>query len=669
MVNNTAFIILAAGRGSRIKSTFSKVLHEIGGKPMILKTIETIQKLKPDQIIAVVGFDAEDVKKALLGNNVEYAHQNEQLGTGDATKVGLKKVIKSAETVVVLNGDDSAFYKPHTLQEVIKTHIKNKGALTFVTLEPKDPTGLGRVVRQNGEVIKVVEEKDATEEEKKIEETNDGLYVFQKLWLKNNIEKIEKSKVTSEYYLLDLIKFAIDQKGKIVTYKLKNPEEWHSINTLEDLSQARQKAKLGVEPLKIHVMGVAGAGAAAIAGIVKELGYDISGCDLEPKSPYTKNLALKILKGHSKSHLDDVNMLVISPAVLKFDPQNEELKAAKEKKIPTITWQEFQGRFLQKDKYVITVAGAYGKSTTTAMIAQILIDAGLDPTCEIGAKVNSWNKNFKVGKSRYYVCESDEYNNNFLNYHPDIAVVLNVAWDHPDFFKNQKEVVNSYQKFINNIKPGGILVIPESHSIASLQHDIRKDIKVIIIKNFGRYNLKIIGNFRKQNADAAVTVAELLKISINSAKKSLANFSGVGRRLEYKGETAGVKFYDDYAVQPFTVLKTSNALKEKFPQQKVTLVFEPHTFSRINTFYKDFVKNLKQSKVDQILITDVFAAREKGDVKKLSKKLTSSIGTKSVYTGSVSQTARYVKENFKNYDIVCSMGAGDSYKLYDLIKK
>lgn len=439
---------------------------------------------------------------------------------------------------------------------------------------------------------------------------------------------------------------------------------------LAKLRLIRGPTPLGVEPLKrIHIMGIAGAGASSIAGIAQNYGYSVSGCDLVSNSPYVKNLKVDIAAGHDSNHLNDVDLLVISPAVEKLNPDNGELQKARQTKMQILTWQEFQGKFLQKNKFVICVAGAYGKSTTTAMIAQILTDAGLDPTCEIGAKVLAINSNFQIGKSRYYICEGDEYNNNFLNYQPDIAVVLNMVWDHPDFFKSRQEVAISYQKFIANIKPGGTLVIPNDPQLIKIASFARSDIKVVQVKDFGKLNLSIIGDFRIGNAYAALTVAKILGVNANLAKKSAENFKGTGRRLEYKGKIGKVKFYDDYAVQPQTILKTADALKEKFNDKEVLLVLEPHTFTRIKVFFNDFVKSLRKSRVDQVYITDVYAAREKGNSRALAQKLSSAVGPRAQYTGSIEQTATYIKKHLKNFSVVCSMGAGDSYKLYDLIKK
>lgn len=428
-----------------------------------------------------------------------------------------------------------------------------------------------------------------------------------------------------------------------------------------------QLLKLGVQPLKIHIMGMAGAGATAVAAIAQSYGFRVSGCDLVGESAYTWGLPLKVQKGHNPVHLKDIDLLVVSPAVVRYDHKNEEVLAAKNANIPIMTWQEFQGRFLQKDKFVIAVCGAYGKSTTTAMISQILVDAGFDPICEIGAVVFAWGKNFRVGKSSYYVCEADEYNNNFLNYEPDVALVLNIGWDHPDFFKKRADVIDSYKKFILKIKKNGVLLTKEEPELIKFAQNIRPDIKIVKIESFGDTKLSIIGGFRRENADAALTLAKIFGLDLEKSKLSLKNFSGVKRRLEFKGEINGVKVYDDYAVQPYTVLATANALFKKFSDKRIVLVFEPHTFSRIETFFDEFVLNLKNTKIDRVLITNIYAAREKGDEQNLSLKLTEAIGSKAKYTGTLSQTAVYLRQNLADYDIILSMGAGNIYKIYDLL--
>src|SRR3989344_1105221 len=590
------------------------------GKPMIVRTLNTLDQVRPRQIVIVVSRKGLAAIKQVTGSKYTFAIQSRPLGTADAAAVGLKKIDKNISTIAVMYGDDTAFYNPQTIIKVFRHHQKTKPKITFVTVEKEDPTGLGRIIRTNG-------------------------------------------KVTGEFYIRDLIKSALVTKEKVETYLLRDSNQLYPIDTREALKAANRKITK-----RIHIMGAAGAGASAIIDIAQNFGYQVTGCDLNQRSPYTQSLRIKITKGHQVSHLKNVSMLVVSPAVLKLSPKNQEVKFAREQGIPILTWQEFQGKYLQKDKFVICVAGAYGKSTTTPMISKILLDGGLDPTCEIGAKLLSWGKNFRVGKSKYYVCEADEYNNNFLNYQPDIAVVLNLDWDHPDYFKNKHQVFESFKKFISKIKKSGHLIIADGKETQELAKFARSDVKVVKVKNLSSYKLSIIGDFRYENANAALAVASVLGIDPKAAAKSIEGFTGVGRRLEYKGKINSTLVYDDYAVQPYTVLKTANALKEKFKDKKVVLVFEPHTFSRIRTFFDDFVSALKNIKIDRVIICNVYAARERGDVTNLAIKLAKSVGPKAKYIGSIEQTAKYLKSNLKVFDVILSMGAGDIYKLYDLVK-
>ena len=658
-----AAVVLAAGKGVRMKSSLSKILHHIAGKPMILRTIEILKRITPSQIILVASPDSAKTLKKLVPD-CNTVIQPRPLGTADAIKYGLK-LVKETQSVVVLYGDDSAFYKPQTILKVFRLHQMSKARITFITVHKEDPSGLGRIIRKGNRLIAIVEEKDASAAQKKINEVNASLYFFDKNWLLQNLTKIKPSSVSGELYITDLIAIAIGDNQKVQTFQLKDENEWQSVNTKEELLTANLKFQK-----KIHIMGIAGAGAAAAAGIAKGYGFEVTGCDLKPDSAYIQNLkGIDIQKGHDPSHIASIGHLIISPAVISLDPQNPEIEAAKKEKIPISTWQEFQGKYLQKGKFVISTAGAYGKSTTTAMISQILIDAHLDPTCEVGATVCNWGANFSVGKSKYYVCEADEYNDNFLNYRSDIAVILNLAWDHPDFFKSQEAVFTSYKKFIGKIKSGGTLIIPDVVELNKLASYVHSSVKLVKITDFGKLNLSVIGDFRRGNANAALTIAKILGLDLAKARKSIENFTGLGRRLEYKGQIGKTKVYDDYAVQPYTVLATANALKEKFKDKKVVLVFEPHTFSRIKTFFEDFVNSLRNTKIDRVLITNIYAARETGNSRELAIKFANNIGLKAKYTGSLEETTEYLKSNIKDFDVILSMGAGDVYRLYDFLKK
>lgn len=237
---NITAVVLAAGKGKRMKSKkFNKVVLNLGEKPMILYTIELLEKLKIKPIVVVVGFAKDSVMSA-LGNRVIFAEQRKHLGTAHATQCGLKKLNSKVSDILVLNGDDSAFYTENLIEKLIKTHLTVGAALTFLTITLDDPSSLGRIIRdKNGKVLAIVEEKDATEEQKKIKEVNPACYLFKRNFLSKYLKKVKKSKVTGEYYLVDLIGLAVNHKEKVEAVKMKEIP-WRGVNTEEELKEARR---------------------------------------------------------------------------------------------------------------------------------------------------------------------------------------------------------------------------------------------------------------------------------------------------------------------------------------------------------------------------------------------------------------------------------------------
>lgn len=240
-IKSVAGIILAGGAGRRMKSRTPKLLHKLGSKPLIYYPIKLLRDVGVSRIIVV--YRAERVRQSAeeFDGNIDFAFQKIPLGTGDAVRCGLSKVGEEA-TVIVLNGDDSIFYRPETIRKVIEIHRKNDADITFVTLKVADPTGFGRVVRKNSKVAGIIEEKAATERQKQMgifntKEINDGCYVFRKSWLEHNISKIPKSEV-GEYYLTRLVDIGASLGAKIATYTLKNSDEWFGIDTKEKLKEA-----------------------------------------------------------------------------------------------------------------------------------------------------------------------------------------------------------------------------------------------------------------------------------------------------------------------------------------------------------------------------------------------------------------------------------------------
>jgi dTDP-glucose pyrophosphorylase len=238
--SDMAAIILAAGKGTRMKSQTQKVLRKVAGRSMIAYTLQNLREAFFKRIVVVIGHKKEKVMRETQGA-VLFAEQEKVLGTGHAAATGLKKVPKNIKTVIVLNGDDSAFYKDETIKDVIKTHIQKKAVVTFVSLMKENPKGLGRVIRdKKGNLEAVVEEKEATVRQKKVKEVNDGLYVFDRIWLSSNLSRIKKSKA-GEYYIVDLVKIALRQGKNVEVYKLKDVSQWQGVNNQRELEEANEK--------------------------------------------------------------------------------------------------------------------------------------------------------------------------------------------------------------------------------------------------------------------------------------------------------------------------------------------------------------------------------------------------------------------------------------------
>lgn len=241
MNSDFAAIILAAGKGKRMNSkTINKVVLPLGQKPMILHTLDILEKLGIKPIIIVVGFAKDSVMHLFRGTHAVFAEQKKRLGTAHAVLAAMKKMPGKIENVLVLNGDDSALYKTDTINELIKKHIKTDAAFTFLTIKMENPAGLGRIVRgKNGKVLAVVEEKDATLDIQKINEVNPACYVFKVEFLKKYLPKVKKSTVSGEYYLTSLIDVGIKNGEKIETLQA-GSFAWRGVNTKEELSQAEK---------------------------------------------------------------------------------------------------------------------------------------------------------------------------------------------------------------------------------------------------------------------------------------------------------------------------------------------------------------------------------------------------------------------------------------------
>ena len=376
---------------------------------------------------------------------------------------------------------------------------------------------------------------------------------------------------------------------------------------------------------------------AVVAEIAKAYGFKVSGCDLK-------------LQGHNPDHLQNVDILCVTPAIFFQNNNHPEVELARQKNI-LITWQEFMGKYLHKDKFVICVAGTHGKSTTTAMVGELLTQSKLDPTIELGASGHS------IGKSKYFVTEADEYYGNFLHYRPNIAILNNIEFDHPEYFKTLDNMLDIFQKFVDQTD---LLIYntdsPLIHKLKlpnnSIPYSISEFPKDLI--------LKVPGDHNKTNAMGVIKLAGLLKLLKSDYVKTLENFQGIDRRLQELGTVNGITVIDDYANHPTAFLNNIKALREKYSGKPIWVVIEPHTFSRLRAVLADLAPALKDA--DHVIISKIFASRET-DPGDFSGSDIAEVIPGALYIPEFSDIIRHLTLNIKHPSVVLVMGSGNSDKL------
>ncbi len=417
--------------------------------------------------------------------------------------------------------------------------------------------------------------------------------------------------------------------------------------------------------MRIHFLGIGGSGASAAGAIAESQGFEVTGCDKDIDNEFTTSFKPgQLFEGHDPKHLENTDILAITPAITSLDPSNPELKEAKKKGIPVLTWQEFAGEYLAKDKFVIAVCGTHGKTTTTAMIAKILEDADLDPTVLLGAINPKWKTNYRLGKSKYFIVEADEFNDNYLHHFPEISVVTNIEMDHPEYFKDINAYLDSYEKFLSQTKQTIVANLADTN-VAEAVKDVMKQSKVSAFdfnKIETNLDLKIPGSHNILNAKAAFQVGLLLGINPEVITKSLNNYTGVGRRFEYLGDFNKAKVYSDFGHHPTEIKKTMIAAREKFPKNKIYLFYQPHMFSRTKALFDDFVNVFKNLPVDGTVILDIYPSREKDIGLVSSEKLVKAINKKYVYYAKILKRQEF-EQYAKPGDILFFMGAGDIDKI------
>jgi UDP-N-acetylmuramate--alanine ligase len=432
--------------------------------------------------------------------------------------------------------------------------------------------------------------------------------------------------------------------------------------------------------MKIHFVGVGGIGISALARHFLLKGEQVTGSDLSINETVKdlQEMGAIINKGHSINNLDkDTDYLIYSPAIPNNNP---ELKKARELKIKTASYPQALGE-LTKEYKTIAVSGTHGKSTTTGMISLILIEAGFDPTVLVGTKLKEFNNsNYRKGNSEYLLIEADEWQGSLLNYNPDIAVLTNLESEHLDFYKDLGEIIDTFQKYVKNIKKEGTLIFnQEDNNLLKLDLPkkrvsfSKKDKEAKKIKD----NLRVPGDHNLENALAAYRVGKLLNISEKTILKGLSNYRGSWRRFEEKEiiiNNKKQKIVIDYAHHPTELKATLQALKEKYPEKKIVVLFQPHQYQRSYYLKDKFVDVLNNSPVEKFYLLDIYSVegREREEIKRKinSKKIIKEVKNEKVFylPGSLDEIGEELFNDLQGDEIIAIIGAGDIYLLEKVLK-
>jgi UDP-N-acetylmuramate--alanine ligase len=450
---------------------------------------------------------------------------------------------------------------------------------------------------------------------------------------------------------------------------------------------------------RIHVIGIAGSGAAGAALLLSRAGAGVDGCDADAPSPYTPPLdaaGIRVIHGHDPAHLEGVDRVAITPA-LRSVPHHDELAAAEARGIGVLTWQALLGELMAAPERIgLGVTGTHGKSTTTALLGHLLIEAGLDPTVEVGAFIPAWGASVRPGGGAPFLVEADEFGDNFLNYHPAGAIVTNVEMDHPDYFADAGAVMTSFERFVRGMEPhpaldGRLLVIAAGDPGAGELVERLGDWDGRIVR-YGpggeveatdvvhapagsafslfdeRFETTLAGAHNVLNATAALFLARSLGADLDRLRDGLRTFTGAGRRMELIADTPRVTIYDDYGHHPTEVRAALAAARQRVGRdRRLWAVFEPHMYSRTALLLDAFSTAFTDA--DEVVVAEIFASRDTPEAMAatsadaLADAIERASGVPAISIGDVDATTEYVADHLAEGDAVLVMGAGKSYRI------
>ena len=442
---------------------------------------------------------------------------------------------------------------------------------------------------------------------------------------------------------------------------------------------------------RIHLIGVGGAGLSAIARVLMQQGAQVSGSDLV-LSPVAEALArdgARVFVGHRAENVAGADVVVVSSAVRA---SNVEVLAARTAGIPVLKRPEFLGQMMD-GRLGVAVAGSHGKTTTTAMVASILLEAGCDPTFIVGGVMAGLGTNARAGQGPHFVIEADEYDHTFLSLKPGVAVVLNVEHDHPDCYPTFADFRAAFEAFVALAPREGLLAVGWDDPVARELGERRRTEGAAVAffglgegaewraeevrpnslggvgflatrsgRVLGLVQLRVPGAYNASNAMAALAVAGFLGLPFHVAADALAGFRGVGRRFEVKGEAGGVTVIDDYAHHPTQIRTTLLAARQHLPDRSLWAVWQPHTYSRTKALLADFARAFEAA--DHVIVLPIYAARETDALGVSSADVVAAMHHPDVRcAGSLDEAVVWLGTEVRSSDVVLTLGAGDEYKV------
>ncbi len=438
----------------------------------------------------------------------------------------------------------------------------------------------------------------------------------------------------------------------------------------------------------IHFVGIGGSGMSGIAEVLLNLGYSISGSDVKETDVTRRLHALgaKIFYGHAAANIEKAHVVVTSTAV---SVDNPEVVAAKTEKIPVIPRIEMLAE-IARLKYTIAIGGTHGKTTTTSMVASVLQAGGLDPTVVVGGRLKHFQSGAHLGKGDFLVAEADESDGSFLKLSPTLSIITNIDNDHLDYYGTIEKIADAFVQYANHVPFYGCAVVCLDDAAVRAQlprmvrrvvtygtrsdaqwqaHSLRTEngggaFEVVHDgQTLGAVRLQVPGKHNVLNALAAVVIGHELGLSFSVIAQGLAAFDGVGRRMELKGESQGMTVIDDYGHHPTEIKATLAALRERYPKNRLVVLFQPHRYTRTQSLAKEFAESFGQA--DKVFVLDIYAAGEKPIAGVSSDSILRLLKQRHADAQTLTAPihAAKLRELLKAGDVVLTLGAGDVWKL------